>query len=246
MVLAEAVGAAVPLSLHAREFGLPRPRFRRRAWVVLSRRGAITGLVRFGRVSLYGADMLALGWWSGAELGTYAAARRLVFGLVALGLVVPASVAPAIARAWAEGAPMARALIGDSLARLWMLSVPATIALAATGGAWMPLVFGARYGRSGPWLAALVVARLPWLLSASFFQAALVSCRREALVLDQVFRLGLAALAVVPAAAAWWGPWGVGTAALGIEVVAAVGGWRILARLGVSPRWTTWRRGAGR
>ncbi len=54
-------------------------------------------------MSLYGADLLALGWWAGAELGPYAAARRLVFGLVALGLVVPASVAPAIARALGGG-----------------------------------------------------------------------------------------------------------------------------------------------
>ena len=63
--------------------------------LVLARRGAIAGLIRFGRVSLYGADLLALGWWAGPELGAYAAARRLVFGLVALGLVVPAAVAPA-------------------------------------------------------------------------------------------------------------------------------------------------------
>jgi O-antigen/teichoic acid export membrane protein len=246
LVMAEAVGAVVPLAMHAREFGLPRPRFRRRAWVVLSRRGAVTGLVRFGRVGLYGADILALGWWSGAELGSYAASRRVVFGLVALGLVVPSSVAPAIARAWASGAPLARALIADSLARLWLLSVPATLALALTGGAWMPLLFGARFGHSGPWLAALVVARLPWLLSASFFQAALVSCRREALVLDQVYRLGSMALAIVPTAAAWGGPWGAGAAALGIEVVAAISGWRMLARLGVAPRWVLWRREAGR
>jgi O-antigen/teichoic acid export membrane protein len=246
LVAAEVAGAFVPMLLHTREFGLPRPRFRRRAWIVLTRRGAITGLIRFGRVSLYGADMLALGWWSGAELGTYAAARRLVFGLVALGLVVPASVAPAIARAWASGAPLARALIADSLARLWLLSIPATVVLGLSGGVWMPLVFGERYGHSSPWLAALVVARLPWLLSASFFQAALVSCRREVLVFDQVLRLCLLALAVVPAAAAWGGPWGVGLAALAIEVLAAIGGHRMLARLGAAPRWVSFGRGPAR
>ncbi|HMB08545.1 MAG TPA: oligosaccharide flippase family protein [Isosphaeraceae bacterium] len=236
LVAAEGLGSIVPLAIHAAEHGLPRPRYRRRAWLVLAHRGAIAGLTRFGRVSLYGADLLALGGWAGVELGSYAAARRLVFGLVALGLVVPASVAPAIARAWAAGAPTARRLIAEALAALWALSLPASVGLALTADRWMPFLFGASYRRGGPWLA-LVAARLPWLLTASFDQAALVSCRREAWVLDQMLGLSVLAVAVVPLAAAWGGPWGVGWAALGIEVLGAVGGWRRLARLGVAPPW---------
>src|SRR5262249_20894643 len=112
LVAAEVLGSLVPLVIHTREHGWPRPRLRRRAALVLARRGLIAGLIRFGRVSLYGADLLVLGWWAGSEfeVGTYAAARRLVFGLVALGLVVPASVAPLIARGWAAGARSAQAL----------------------------------------------------------------------------------------------------------------------------------------
>jgi O-antigen/teichoic acid export membrane protein len=235
LVAAETFGALIPFVWHCRHYGVPRPRYRRRAWVVLAHRGVIAGLIRFGRVSLYGADLLALGWWAGAELGPYAAARRLVFGLVSLGLVVPASVAPAIARRWACGATMARTLIEDSLARIWLLSIPATVVLMMTAGRWMPLLFGERYSTGGPWLA-LIAARLPWLLTATFVQTALIACRRETWVLDQM--LGLAALAIVmvPVAAAWSGPWGVGWAALTIEVAGAIGGWRMLSRLGLAPR----------
>ena len=236
LVLAEGLGALVPLAAHASEHGFPRPRFRRRAWLVLARRGAIAGLTRFGRVSLYGADLLALGWWAGTELGSYAAARRLVFGLVALGLVVPSAVAPAIARAWAAGAPNARRLIAEALAALWGLSLPAAVGLALTADRWMPLLFGPSYRAGGPWLA-LVAARLPWLLTASFDQAALIACRRETWVLDQMLGLMLLAVVAIPFAAAWGGPWGAGSAALGIEVLGAIGGWRLLRRLGVAPPW---------
>jgi O-antigen/teichoic acid export membrane protein len=235
-VAAEIVGVALPYYLHAREFGPARPRYRRRAWRVLAHRGAIAGLTRFGRVTLFGADLLALGWWVGPELGTYAAARRLLFGLVALGLVVPASVAPAIARAWAAGAPLAKALIDDTLMKLWALGLPASVGLALTADRWMPALFGAKYQAGGPWLA-LVAARLPWLLSASFDQAALVACRRETWVLDQILWLGLLALVLIPASVVWAGPWGVGWAALALEIAGAIGGWRRLARLGVAPPW---------
>jgi O-antigen/teichoic acid export membrane protein len=236
LVAAESLGAIVPLAIHTREYGVPRPRLRRRLALVLARRGLIAGLIRFGRVSLYGADLLALGWWAGPELGTYAAARRLVFGLVALGLVVPASVAPSIARGWAAGTRSARGLITDALGRLWTISLPAALGLALTADRWMPLLFGAGYQQGGPWLA-LLAARLPWLLTASFDQAALVSCRREAWVLDQMIGLLALALVIIPLAVVWGGPWGVGWAALLIEVVGAIGGWRRLARLGVAPPW---------
>jgi len=233
---AEGFAALVPLAWHTTAHGLPRPRWRRRSWTVLTYRGAITGLTRFGRVSLYGADLLVLGWWAAPELGAYAAARRLVFALVALGLVVPAAMAPAIARAWASGAPLARGLIADGLARLWMLSLSATIGLIVLADWGMPFLFGRAYRQGGPWLA-LVAARLPWLLTTSFLQAALVSCRRETWVLDQVVGLSALALVIVPAAAAVAGAWGVGWAVLMIEVAGSVGGWRMLERLGVAPSW---------
>jgi len=240
LVLAEVGGALVPFVWHVGGFGWPRVRFRRRAWVVVARRGMIAGLTRFGRVSLYGADLLVLGWWAGAEFGAYAAARRIVFGLVALGLVLPASLAPAIARQWACGTSLARGLIEDSMLRLWALSVPAGLVLMVMAGRWMPLLFGDGYRDGGPWLA-LIAARLPWLLTASFIQAALVACRRESWVLDQTVGLVVLAVILVPVSAAVAGPWGVGWSLLMIEFVAAVSGWRMLGRLGLTPRWSVRR-----
>jgi len=241
LVTAEFCGALVPFGWHMRRYGTPRPRYRRRAWMVLAHRGAIAGLIRFGRVSLYGADLLVLGWWAGAELGPYAAGRRVVFGLVGLGLVIPASLAPAIARRWACGAALARALIEDSLAKLWAFSIPASLVLMLTSSHWMPLLFGESYREGGPWLA-LIAARLPWLLTASFIQTSLVSCRRETWVLDQMIGLLILAVVLVPLAVVWGGPWGVGWVSLILEVIAALGSWRMLGCLGLSPRWREWRQ----
>ncbi len=241
LVAGEFCGALVPLAWHVQKYGVPRPRFRRGTWLVLAHRGAIAGLIRFGRVSLYGADLLALGWWSGAELGPYAAARRVVFGLVGLGLVIPASLAPAIAQRWACGASLARTLIEDSLAKIWAFSVPVSLTLIVTANQWMPLLFGESYRRGGLWLA-LIASRLPWLLTASFIQTSLISCRRETWVLDQMTGLLVLALVFVPVAVIWGGPWWVGLVSLALEVIAALGSWRMLGQLGLSPRWREWRR----
>lgn len=242
LVSAEVAGTIVPLVWHTCQLGWPRVRYRKRVWQVVARRGAVAGITRFGRVSLYGADLLILGWWATEELGAYAAARRIVFGFVALGLVLPASLAPAIARQWACGANLARGLIEESLVRIWVVSLPAVLVLMLMAGRWMPLLFGDRYREGGPWLV-LIAARLPWLLTASFVQAALTACRRESWVFDQTVGLVLMALVLVPTAAALAGPWGVGWVLLAIEMVAAVGGLRMLGKLGLSPRWYLWRYG---
>ena len=240
MVAAEVFGSLVPLAWHARQYGFPHPRFRRRAWTILAHRGAIAGLIRFGRVTLYGADLLALGWWAGAELGPYAAGRRIVFGLVGLGLVIPASLAPAIARRWACGSELARELVEDAIAKVWAFSIPAAAALMLTAGYWMPLIFGDGYREGGPYLA-LIAARLPFLLTASLIQSAIVSCRRETWVLDQMIGLLVLAIVFVPLAVAWGGPWGVGWVSLILEVIAALGSYRMLGCLGLSPRWKEWQ-----
>jgi O-antigen/teichoic acid export membrane protein len=236
LVLGEAVGAGVTLAVHASRHGFPRPRWRRRASLLLARRGAVAALTRFGRVTLYGADLLALGWWAGSEVGPYAAARRLVFALVALGLVVPAVIGPALARAWAAGSGAARERVGEVLQGLWTLSLPAAVGIGLTADRWMLALFGEPYRGGGPWLA-LVAARLPWLLAATFAQSALVACRREGWALRLVLgKLGLAAL-LIPASALAAGPWGVGWAALALEAAGAIAGWAALARLGVAPGW---------
>lgn len=235
-VMAETAAALILLLLYVREHRLPCPRFRSRAWLALARRGAIATLTRFGRVTLYGADMLVLGWWAGAELGQYAAARRIVFALIGVGLVVPSAVAPAIARAWLAGSTRARDTIEAVSAGLWALSLPASLGLGLTAARWMPLLFGPSYRAGGPWLV-LVAARLPWLLSNSLSQAALIACRRERQALHLVLGMTLLALLIVPAGAALAGPWGVGAAALAVEMAGTIGGWLLLRRLGVASAW---------
>ncbi len=237
LLLGETIYAAVTLAVHCRFYGFPRMRWRRRASCVLARRGAIAGLTRFVRVTLYGADLLALGWWAGLDLGRYAAARRIVFALVAIGLVWPAALAPSLARAWALGRETARQRIADGLSKLWMLSLPAAVGLGLTAERWMPALFGESYRGGGPWLA-LTAARLPWLLAVSFTQVALVACRREGLSLRLAIGQLVLCVLLVPASAVAAGPWGVGWASLVIEMTGAVASWVMLARLGVAIGWT--------
>jgi O-antigen/teichoic acid export membrane protein len=236
LVLAETLAGAVLLIRHAHIYGIPRPRWRRQMGLALMQRGAIASLIRFGRVSLYGADLLVLGGWAGLALGPYAAARRLVFALIALGLVVPGAVAPAIARAWTQGLAPTREILRATSAGLWGLALPASLGLALWADRWMPLWFGPSYRTGGPWLA-LIAARLPWLLSASLSQSALIACQRERWALGQVVGMMTLALAVVPLSARWWGPLGVGWSMLAVEAAGAWMGWFALRGLGVAPRW---------
>ena len=236
LVAAETVAAGVTLIPHAAACGFPRPRFRRRAWFVLLRRGAIAGVMRFGRVTLYGADMLILGSWAGPELGAYAAGRRVTFALIALGLVVPAVLGPAMARACAEGASSARRFIGSALQGLLALAIPATLGLALTADRSAPVLFGPAYREAGPWLI-LVAARMPFLLLASFVQAALVACRRERRALVHVMSMLGLALILIPIGLKLGGSWGVGSAMLAVEVTGAAVGHMLLARLDLASPW---------
>jgi O-antigen/teichoic acid export membrane protein len=235
LVGAEMLGAAVALAVHSRRYGPLRPRWRRRTSLTLARLGMVAGLTRFGRVTVFGLDMLALGWWAGGGLGPYAAARRVVFALLAMGVVVPAMIGPSIARAWSFGLDEARARVGSAMDGLWALALPAALGLVLTSDRAMPWLFGPGYEDGGPWLA-LAAARLPWLLSGTFAQTVLVSCRREAWCLRLVAGQTALALLVVPSSAFWAGPWGVGWAILGVEIAGSIGGWVLLARLGLARR----------
>ncbi|WP_435008087.1 lipopolysaccharide biosynthesis protein [Tundrisphaera lichenicola] len=233
---AECFSTLVLLAHH----GPIRPRFRPRAWAAIARRGAVAGATRFGRVSLYALDILALGWWVGPGLGPYAAARRVAFALLALGLVVPTAVAPRLARAWAASPPEAREMISRTIWGLLAIALPATVGLMGTADRWMPRLFGESYREGGPWLA-LIAARLPFVLVSNVQQAGLIAARRE----DLAFRLilGMVGLGVVavPLLAVLDGPWGAGAAALGVEVAGAVAGWLVLegALFGISSGFTS-------
>ena len=236
LVAAEAGSSSVLLLLYRPEHGWIRPRFRRRAWSVLARRGAVAGASRFARVGLYAADLLILGALASSTLGPYAAARRVAFALLALGLVVPSAVAPRIARAWASEAGEARSVITRTFLGMMLIALPATVGLMATADRWMPRLFGERFREGGPWLA-LIAARLPFVLASNVQQAALIACRREGLALRLM--MGMIALGVValPPLAMVQGAWGVGLGVLGVEVLGAIGGWVALRSLGVAPPW---------
>ncbi len=236
VVGAEVASTAVLLLIHGSEHGPVRPRFRRPAWSSLARRGAVAGATRFGRVSLYAADLLILGMLASPGLGPYAAARRLAFALLALGLVVPSAVAPRIARAWASGTTEARDLIGRTFAGLFAAALPATVGLIATADRWMPRLFGEGFREGGPWLA-LIAARLPFVLASNVQQSALIACRREGWAFRLMVGMVAAGAVLIPPLAAGYGPWGVGVGVLGIEVGGSIVGWIALRRLDVAPPW---------
>ena len=236
VVGAEVASTAVLLAIHGSEHGRVRPRYRRLAWSSLARRGAVAGATRFGRVSLYAADLLILGMLASPGLGPYAAARRVVFAMLALGLVVPSAVAPRIARAWTLGAIEARAVIARTFEGLFAVALPATVGLIATADRWMPRLFGEGFREGGPWLA-LIAARLPFVLASNVQQAALIACRREAWAFRLMVGMVAPGLVLIPPLAMARGPWGVGVGVLGIEFIGSIGGWIALRRLGVAPAW---------
>ena len=238
VVAAEVGASAVLLGMARSDQVRIRPRFRRRAWSILARRGAVAGASRFARVGLYAADLLILGaLTSSLALGPYAAGRRVAFALLSLGLVVPLGGSPrgSLGRG-PRGGDQARRLIARTLSGLLMITLPATVGLVATADRWMPLLFGDGFGQGGRWLA-LIVARLPFVLTSNVQQVALIACRREGLALRLVLgQAGLALVTLVPLA--WLGgAWGVGLGVLAIEVAAAVAGWLALRSLGVAPAW---------
>lgn len=235
-VAAEAVAAVLFGLRHVGEFDGLRPRFRRRAWHVLAGRGALAGLARLGRVGLFTADVLALGAIAAADLGPFAASRRLVFGLVTLGLIVPASMGPILSRAWAVGALPTRRAIGRSAVVIGALALPASAGLILLADRIMPALFGAAYGQAGPLLAANA-ARLVPLLLASLYQAALVACRRESEAMVLVLAQVALAAVVLPLAALRGGSLAVGWCLVPVEAVGAAGAWLLLHRLRAAPRW---------
>jgi O-antigen/teichoic acid export membrane protein len=237
VVMAEIASTMIILSIHWSEHGPIRPRFRRRATAILARRGSVAGLTRLARVSLFALDLLILGSLLAAtELGPYAAARRVAFALLALGLVVPSAIAPRIAREWAIGVTETRSYLGMTIERMLILVLPAAVGLILTAGRWMDWLFGAGFADGGIWLA-LIAARLPFVLVSNLQQTALIACRRERWSLWLM--VGMAALTglVIPPLAISNGAWGVGWGVLAVEIGGALAGWVALGRMGIAPRW---------
>ena len=141
VVVAEVASTCLILMTYISDHGWIRPKFRRRAWISLARRGAVAGATRFARVSLYAADILILGTLATAGLGPYAASRRVVFALLALGLVVPSAIGPRIARAWVSGSLEARLVIMRAFEGMSLVVLPATVGLMATSHRWVPWLF---------------------------------------------------------------------------------------------------------
>lgn len=235
LALAEAMAALATCLVHRRVVGPVFPRWRRRASLAVARRGIDAGLIRFGRVTLLGLDLLAMGWLIGEDVGEYAAARRLVFAVAGLAMVLPSTLGPSIARAWSAGREPSTARIAGIAEGLWALTLPAALGLMWTADRTLPFLFGSGYAEGGPWLA-IVAARLPWMLSSILAQTALIACRREAECLRLVcWQTGLGVLGM--ALGVWRsGPLGAGLVALAIELGGSVVGWRMLARIGVGAR----------
>jgi O-antigen/teichoic acid export membrane protein len=231
---AELAGGMIYLFWHSARYGLPRPRVRPKVWRVLAHRGLIASITRFARVWLYGADVIVLGCLAVPEYGSYAAARRIVFALVALGLVVPTAFGSAIARAWASGAEPARRAIARCTTLLIGGSVPAAIGLILTARFLMPRLFGSEYARGSIWLE-LIAGRLPLLLLFTLGQTALVACRRENAALRLTLLTAATATLLIPPAAITGGPTASALCAIFVE---AAGLWlarRSLLALNVWP-----------
>ena len=233
--LAESLSALAWLIVHVHRFGFPSRLHVRVARVLLGR-GTIASLGRFGRVFLYAADILFLGWMlSPEEIGPYAAARRLAFAVAAIGVAVPTAFAPVIATAWAEGAARASEALGGTVRRVLGLSIPASLGLSLTARGWMSALFGTSF-EAGSISLALFAARLPVLMLAATTGAALVAVRRESEGLRIVAVTVLFAVVALPIAILRFGLTGAASTMIVAEGLAAGLGWAELHRMGAAPR----------
>ena len=238
--IAESVAAVAFGSLHVQCYGTPRLRLRFRAAATLAARGAIASLYRLGRVFLYAADLLVLGAMTIApDAGVYAAARRVVFAVVGVAVVVPAALGPIYASAWKDAGPDdAKALLARATARLLGPSLAVAVGLILTGPRWMPVLFGPSY-RDGSAALAVIAARLPLVLLATTVGTALIAVRREWQSLQIAgLSFGLA-IVLVPALAWRFGSLGAGAAMIGVELFAATLGWIALGKLGAAATFPT-------
>ena len=235
VVAAETASMLVFGFIHVARNGWPRVRPRWRAARAIASRGAVASLGRFGRVFLYAADLVILGtFWSEADLGPYAASRRVVFALVAVALAVPAAVAPPLASLWAKGRDEFRDRLSRITTSLMGPALAASFGLVLTARGWMAFLFGSEYERGWPSLA-LIAARLPVLLLAAMSGAALVAIRRERESARIVATACALAIVAVPLSAWQFGPMGAAWAMIAIEGVGAGLGWSSLRRFGAGP-----------
>jgi O-antigen/teichoic acid export membrane protein len=231
VVAAELLGAFPPTLWHITRYGWPRPAVRVQRMLVFMRRGMLASLTRFARVAVYGADILILGAFSAEGLGPYAAARRLAFAFVAIGLVVPTVLAPALARASLHGPEEPRLLLQRAASWQWAASIGAALVLVVAAGRWMHLLFGAAYAGAGSDLV-VIAARLPGLLLSTLGMTALLAARREDHALRLALAMAAAAILLVPISVALGGRWTAGLAMALIESASAGLAFALLRRHG--------------
>ena len=239
VVVAETIASIGFGLLHVFKYRAPRPRIRLRAIRVLLARGLVTSLGRFSRVFLYAADLLILGAILGSSgLGPYAAARRIVFAILAVGLVIPSALGPLLAKTWLAGAFETSAALSRVTSLLLGPLIAASLGLILLAPEWMNDLFGSSY-RSGGLALALFAARLPLMIISAMTVSALIAIRLENDTLQILSIACVLAVTFVPIVSWIWGPIGAAWSILGIELFIAGAGWRRLAQLGAAPRYPT-------
>jgi O-antigen/teichoic acid export membrane protein len=237
LFVAESATTITFLVIHGKSYNSIQPRLRWKALKVLASRGSLAGATRFLRVSLYAIDLMILANLAPSpDLGPYAAARRVCFALLALGLVVPAALGPRIAVEWTRGVDATRSLLVNSCEIMFTLALPATLGLICNSDRWLVTLFGDSFRDGGPWLA-LIAARIPFVLASNLHQSALVACRRELWALGLMSGMVAVGLIAVPLLALRCGTTGATWGVLAIEAGGAVAGWLALRRLEIAPIW---------
>jgi O-antigen/teichoic acid export membrane protein len=189
-------------------------------------------LTRFGRVGLYLAEDLELGLAADPGVGPYAAARKVVFAVVAIGIGLPALLLPALVKERSNGPDSVGSVVAQGLTLLIGLFLPAALGLMLIAPKGLPAIFGAGYDGSGV-MPLLVALRMPILLVAVWFQTVAVALGHERQALRVMGIVGAVAVVVLPAVASLWGSVGIAGGILGLEILAALGGWQAVRSCGI-------------
>ena len=236
LVGGEAVGIALVWWYYSKEYGLPRPQFRRRFLNVILKRGRAAALIQLSQAVLVTVDLLIVGFLSGSsDVGRYGAPHRMVAAAMGFGLIFQHVVFPSISRGWRKPNEEGRRLLETAVRVLMLGYVPLAVGATALSGPLVALLLPAGF-RDSDVLLAVGVWKAPLFSLAFLYQSALIALNRESAGLRLLLAGAAASLPLIALGYACLGLVGAAYAVLALGVTLAATGYLALAREGLAPR----------
>jgi O-antigen/teichoic acid export membrane protein len=231
----EAIGIAMVWVVYAREYGIPRPAFGLRFFMVILRRGRSVALIQFSQAVLVTADLIVVGLlteW--ADVGRYGAPHRMVSALMAFGLIFQQVVFPTLAKSWRRSNETGRQLLDVAVRVLMIGYIPIAVGGVVLAAPLVKFFYSSDYHGSAA-LLALGIWRAPLLSLAFLYQSALIAMNRESVGLRLLVGGAAASAPCIGLSYIGFGMAGAAGAVLMLGLVLVAAGYACLAREGRAP-----------